>query len=317
MNDHERDALSAALEAYRHYNHKFQHILKRVPPGQDLDEVRAGMIRGHSLEQVIGELKVVTRLPKIEEPVVQADRKSDERVRILDGMVKRLRGYVRELQEEIKGKEHEIIRFQSRIRKIRSIHEKDIVKDAEIANRDLTIQTLKKRLRHEERSNRNLKKKIERQNRIEELDRSSDSIPVKMLGAFTKDAVRALSDDPGISEGDVLYVLRIDGWGRTVIREIGDMGVKAVITGPGLTSHADPQLQAACMEQNIPLIDGGELPILIRGKIGSAGKTPFEISLKRWQEKHQEYVDEQNTRRIEGIFRDYQTARGKEMRKSG
>ncbi len=95
------------------------------------------------------------------------------------------------------------------------------------------------------------------------------------------------------------------------------MGVKAVITGPGLTSHADPQLQAACMEQNIPLLDGGELPILIRGKIGSAGKTPFEISLKRWQEKHQEYVDEQNTRRIEGIFRDYQTARGKEMRKSG
>ncbi len=164
---------------------------------------------------MIGELKVVTPPPKIEEPVVQADRKSDERVRVLDGMVKRLRSYVQELQEEVKGKEHEIIRFQSRIRKIRSIHEKDIIKDAEIAKRDLTIQTLKKRLRREERSNRNLKKKIERQNRIDELDRSPDSIPVKMLGAFTRDAVRALSDDLGVLEGDVLYVLRIDGWGRT------------------------------------------------------------------------------------------------------
>ena len=197
MNDHERDALSAALEAYRHYNHKFQHVLKRVPPGQDLDEVRAGMIRGHSLEQVIGELSVAPQPSKVEGPVVQADRKSDERVRVLDGTVKRLRTYVQELQEEIKGKEREIIRFQSRIRKIRSIHEKDIIKDAEIAKRDLTIQTLKKRLRREERSNRNQKKKIERQNRIDELAGSPDSIPVKILGAFTRDAVRALSDDLG------------------------------------------------------------------------------------------------------------------------
>ncbi|MEI6292424.1 MAG: DUF460 domain-containing protein [Methanomicrobiales archaeon] len=317
MNDHERDALSAALEAYRHYNHKFQNILKRVPPGQDLDEVRAGLIRGHSLEQVIGELKVTLPPTKIEEPVVHVDKKSDERVRVLDGMVKRLRTYVQELQEDLKEKEREIIRFQSRIRKIRSVHEKDVIKDAEIAKRDLTIQTLKKRLRREERSNLHLKKKMERQSRIDELAGSIDSIPVKMLGAFTKDAVRALLDDPGILVGDVLYVLRIDGWGRSVIREIGEMGVKAVITGPGLTLHADPQLQADCMDQNIPLLDGGEIPILIRGKIGSAGKIPFEVSLKQWQDKHQDYENEQNTKRIEGIFRDYQTARGKEMRKSG
>ena len=317
MNDHERDALSAALEAYRHYNHKFQHILKRVPPGQDLDEVRAGMIRGHSLEQVVGELSVVTPPSETELPIVAADRKSDDRVRVLDGMVKRLRTYVQELQEEVRGKEHEIVRFQSRIRKIRSMHEKDITKDAEIVKRDLTIQTLKKRLRREERSSLNLKKKIERQDRIDELAGSPDLVPVKMLGAFTKDAVRALSDDPGVQEGDILYVFRIDGWGRSVVRDIGGMDIKAVITGPGLTSHADPQLSEACMEQNIPLLDGGEIPIHIRGKIGSAEKIPFETSLKQWQEKHRDYENEQNARRIEGIFRDYQTARGKEMRKSG
>ncbi len=30
-NDHERDALSAALDAYRQYRHKFQNLLKRIP----------------------------------------------------------------------------------------------------------------------------------------------------------------------------------------------------------------------------------------------------------------------------------------------
>ena len=69
---------------------------------------------------------------------------------------------------------------------------------------------------------------------------SPDSIPVKILGAFTRDAVRALSDDLGVPEGDVLYVLRTDGWGRSVIREIGEMGVKAVITGRDLPRMLTP-----------------------------------------------------------------------------
>ena len=38
-NDHERDALSAALDAYRQYRHRFQNLMKRIPPGHDLDEV--------------------------------------------------------------------------------------------------------------------------------------------------------------------------------------------------------------------------------------------------------------------------------------
>ena len=57
-NDHERDALSAALDAYRQYRHKFQNLLKRIPPGHDLDEVRARVIRGQSLEHVLGDMKV-------------------------------------------------------------------------------------------------------------------------------------------------------------------------------------------------------------------------------------------------------------------
>src|SRR5512136_1611316 len=119
-NDHERDALSAALDAYRQYRHKFQNLLKRVPPGHDLDEVRARVIRGQSLDSVLGEMKVPARQPEAAEAVrVPADSgRHDERVRVLDGMVKRLRTFVAELQEEVKGKEYEIHRLQARIRKV-------------------------------------------------------------------------------------------------------------------------------------------------------------------------------------------------------
>ena len=52
-NDHERDALSAAVSAYRSYANKFESVQKRVPPGTDIDLVRAGIIRGLSLEQIL------------------------------------------------------------------------------------------------------------------------------------------------------------------------------------------------------------------------------------------------------------------------
>jgi predicted RNase H-like nuclease (RuvC/YqgF family) len=119
-NDHERDALSAALDAYRQYRHKFQNLIKRIPPGHDLDEVRARVIRGQSLDSVLGEMKVPVREPETAEaaPVPIDSGRHDERVRMLDGMVKRLRTFVAELQEEVKGKEYEIHRLQARLRDV-------------------------------------------------------------------------------------------------------------------------------------------------------------------------------------------------------
>ena len=113
-NDHERDALSAALDAYRQDRDKFQNLLKRIPPGHDLDEVRARVIRGQSLDQVIGDMHVPAPVPVTETVAPLAiDGRHDDRVRVLDGMVKRLRSYVAELQEEIKGKDYEIHRLST------------------------------------------------------------------------------------------------------------------------------------------------------------------------------------------------------------
>src|SRR5512137_1070338 len=78
-NDHERDALSAALDAYRQYRHKFQNLLKRIPPGHDLDEVRARVIRGQSLDQVIGDMNSVTPARTVNAPAVPVEVKHDEK----------------------------------------------------------------------------------------------------------------------------------------------------------------------------------------------------------------------------------------------
>jgi predicted RNase H-like nuclease (RuvC/YqgF family) len=316
-NDHERDALSAALEAYRHYRNKFQNLAKRVPPGHDLDEVRARVIRGQALDQVLGDLKVKVPAPETAEPAVEIDAKHDERVRVLDGMVKRLRTFVAELQEEVKQRDYEIHRLQSRLHRVRTMRDAKLVKDGEIAKRDAIIQSQKKRLRKEERHSKNLAKRLARKKLSEEIAIDGEAVPFKVLGALTRDAMHRLTEEAGIWEGDVIYVTRTDGWGRSIVKDLADNGVVAVITGAAMLAGSDPQLLPAFREFGVPLLSDTDIKAEVKGKIGRVPKAALDAALTRWQEEQDRIEREKKLSMVEHIFKEYKSERGKEVRRGG
>lgn len=317
-NDHERDALSAALDAFRHYRHRFQNLLKRIPAGHDLDEVRARVIRGQSLEQVIGDMRVPVQEPESpESPPAITDIKTDERVRVLDGMVKRLRTYVAELEEEVKARDYEIRRLQSRIRKIGTSRDVELAKDTEIAKRDAIIEGQKKRLRKEERHNRNLVKRIARIKKFAELSMDGEVIPLKVMESLTRDGLRNLDEDTGIDSGDIVFVSRTDGWGRSIIRDLSEMKVRAVIVGEGKLREGDEQLFPAFAEAKLPLLSVAETGSQVRGKQGLCAKDLLDAALGRWQQEQDQREREKKTEMIEHIFKEYKSERGKEVKKGG
>ncbi|NLD57569.1 MAG: DUF460 domain-containing protein [Methanomicrobiales archaeon] len=317
-NDHERDALSAALDAFRHYRHRFQSLVKRIPPGHDLDEVRARVIRGQSLEQVIVEMRVKEPLPEPGElPPVIHDARTDERVRVLDGMVKRLRSYIAELQEEVKAKEYEIHRLQSRLRKAATTRDAELAKDAEIVKRDAIIASQKKLLRKAERHNRNLIKRITRIKKFAELSMDGEVMPLKVMESLTKEGLRNLAGDTGIDEGDILYVNRTDGWGRSVIKDLAEMNVGAVIVSGGELKGGDPQLIPSFREFAIPLLSAVETGAQVRKKQGLCSKDRLDAALKTWQALQEQREREKKTEMIEHIFKEYKSERGKEVKKGG
>jgi predicted RNase H-like nuclease (RuvC/YqgF family) len=316
-NDHERDALSAALDAYRQYRHKFQNLLKRIPPGHDLDEVRARVIRGQSLDQVIGDMRVPAPVPVAQAAPVEVEAKHDDRVRVLDGMVKRLRSYVAELQEEIKGKDYEIHRLSTRLRKAQTVWDAELAKDTEVVKKDAVIQSLKKHLRKEERHNRNLAKRLARIKKFAELSVEGDVVPVKVMESLTKEGIRKLADDVGISEGDLIWVNRTDGWGRSVIKDLAESRVTAVITGAGVLTEGDPQLVPAFREAGLPLLSGTETAVQVRNREGLCGKEALDAALARWNDQQVKVEREKKTEMIEHIFKEYKSERGKEVRKGG
>ncbi len=318
-NDHERDALSAALDAYRQYRQKFQNLIKRIPPGHDLDEVRARVIRGQSLDSVLGDMKVPAREPEAAEaaPVPVDSGRHDERVRILDGMVKRLRTIVTELQEDVKGKEYEIHRLQARLRHVSTTRDAELAKDTEVVKKDAVIQSLKKRLRKEERHNRNLMKRLARIKKFAELTMEGEVVPVKVMDALTKDGLRHLSDDVGIEAGDLIFVIRTDGWGRNIVRDLADLRVKAIIAGVETLAASDPQILPLFHEAGIPLLSDAQAGVQIRGKHGLAAKGTLESALLEWQGQQVKHEREKKSEMIEHIFKEYKSERGKEVKKGG
>jgi len=316
-NDHERDALSAALDAFRQYRHRFQNLLKRIPPGHDLDEVRARVLRGQSLEQVIGEMNTVTPVLVPDAAPVTVDEKHDERVRVLDGMVKRLKAYVAELQEEIKAKEYEIHRMSSRLRKVSTTRDAALAKDVEVVKRDAVIQSLKKRLHKEERHNRNLVKRLARIRKFAELSMEGDVVPVKVMDTLTKEGLRRLTDDVGVDEGDIIYVTRTDGWGRSVIRDIADLRVRAVIVAEKNIDGGDSPLPLSFREVSVPLLTDKETTTQVRGKQGLCAKEALESALARWTGEQERHEREKKTELIEHIFMEYKSERGKVVKKGG
>jgi hypothetical protein len=259
----------------------------------------------------------VTPAPLIDKPPVPVEVKHDEKVRVLDGMVKRLRTFVADLQEEVKEKDFEIQRLQARVRRIHTVQNAQLAKDTEVIKKDAVIKSLKKQVRREERRNRILSKRLVRIRQFAELSMEGEVLPVKVMDALTKDGLRRLIDDVGIDEGDIIHVTRLDGWGRSVVKDLAESRIRAVITGAAALAESDPQMFRAFQESGIPLLSDKDASVQVRRKQGLAGKETFEKALERWREEQAHHEREKKSAMIEHIFKEYKSERGKEVRKSG
>lgn len=315
-NDHERDALSAALDAYRSLQNKFRNIAKRVRPGVDLDEVRARVLRGQSLDTVLADLQGVpaAEKPAVPEEAVPERPVEDERVMALDGMVKRLRSYVQELQEDLRERDREVEQLQQAVRRARSATERKVRRDAELATKDATIESLREQLRDERRRSRRLKKRLERMRAVAKIEVSEDYTPLKVLDSLTRDGVRSLQEEVGISAGDILYVRQAHGWGRGVVKDLSGTGVRALVVGG---EPPDPHLVKVAREAGLPLLPADAVRPEIRGRTGAAKTEAVEEAVGEWEEEQKEFLREKEAERVEYLFKEYRSEREKEVRRGG
>ncbi|HJJ36610.1 MAG TPA: DUF460 domain-containing protein, partial [Methanocorpusculum sp.] len=163
--DHQRDSLAAALMAYRSYLPKFENIGKRFPSGVTLDTIRAGIIKGKSL-QTTGSADdgkdVREDVPEIHQN--EFDERDYELFR-LEGEVSKLRRLSLELSGELERKTKELKALQRKISLKQNEERAEVLAMQEIQDRDVELQQVKKALRKEERRSKNLRTKLDQMKR--------------------------------------------------------------------------------------------------------------------------------------------------------
>lgn len=315
-NDHERDALSAAIEAAKFWRHKFANIFKRVPAGIDMDEVRVGIIRGQSLEQILEGLRIDKHKADAKKPEITLDT-SDDRVRILDGQVKGLRALLVSLQHDIEKLNDENFRLRGENKSLRRTKTQQIKADPEVARRDLIIENLKKRLRFEEKNNKKLQKRLKRMKEANPESQADDLQIVKVLTDLSRESIRSVNERIGLNSGDILQVRSPGTWGKNGIHDLAQTGIGAIIIGDRSTKTIPEDLKDLSFAEELPIIPGTLIPVLVKGEFGSCDPDQFEEALSIWQDGLEEFRKDKSEEMIEGIFREYQAQREREVRKDG
>ncbi len=320
--DHQRDSLAAAVLAYRSYQPKFDNLRRRLPAGTDLDFVRAGVVRGQSIVALLAPPAVSAAADVSESSGVPADDavpdEKDLEIIRLSETVSRLRRLAGELSADAEAKEKSIASLQRRLNVERGERETEVLVSDAVASRDSEILQIKKALRKEERRCRNLRLRLERMKHYIALQAGEGCCALKVLHLLARDHLKNMDDEMGVHDDDILYVLKIDGWGRSILRDIEEAHVKAIIFPKITYEKAQEQhLLELFRDMNVPALNGVHLSPRVKGKIGVVDEGAFLRALDEWNAAEAVYLKGKQSEAINGMVTEYQVTRKKEVMEQG
>ena len=286
-NDHERDALSAAIDAYNAHKSKLLNVEKRIPPGIDVDAIKAGIIRGMTLRELIerkddrSELK--SRVKKQLKAEVRELRARDRLIRELEDENRLLRKQVEELKDEVE-------RLRSKLVAMAREEHREIRRENYVKSLEAELSELRKLLKEKDRTIEELEERVKALKTMKILEFSGWK-SVKLLEKFTREYIERLEREVGIKEGDVIYIDSSAGGGKSQAEYLCSRGIKAVIAEKDKMAHTALEV---FYEREIPVINRNEMSIKVADGFAIVNASEFERVYER-------EVEELKRRKVENF----------------
>ncbi len=317
-NDHERDSLAAAVSAFKKYKNKFMQVDKKVPPEIDPDEVKALVVRGYSIENAIAEF-AKQPAPEVKEvQAVEAGPGSPPEASALrcqniqqSEQIRTLRAYVDDLKAELAEREEIVNRLSARLERQKDKTSREIKRDQEIKIRDKEIERLRAMLRSERKQMRRLLADRSRQKKAERVEGLKGYKRLKVLDAFSKEAIVAAAERFGLEKGDFVLLMNASGGGPNTADLLIERGIAAIITDGEMVPATREHLQ----EKGIPVFTSREIGIYRVDSVAFVKPEEIGTATARWKEVMKARQAERKAEWLEGIIRDYRVERRKEEKK--
>ncbi len=324
-NDHERDALAAAISAFKKYKNKFLLVEKKSPPEVDPDEVKALVVRGYSIENAIAEFvpSSVTSVQKgaprdmAEEildhpldasPDVAALRQHSQQ---LAEQVRTLRSYVDELRSRLAEKEAALNIANGKLDRMRDKTAREIKRQHEIKIRDKEIERLRAVLRSERKYIKKLKKILERQKKAEVIEETRGLQRLKPLAAFTRESIQQSIEQHRLGKGDWVFLEDASGGGRSTVELLRELEISGLVAGgdPG------PAMREHFLQMGIPIFTRMNLPVQMVNNMPFVRKEDVAAASAAWEEEMKDRQARLQAERLESLFQEYRVERQKEEKR--
>ena len=312
-NDHERDALTAALLTYRSYKNIFTRIEKKAPQNADLELIKFHVIRGASIETAIEKVRASGEPEKPrprelsgkpeEKLVDESLLKMRETVQRQNEQIQNLQEYLEELKKELIVKDRKISKLESRLNSFKKEAYSEIRKSKEIRIRDDTIESLKKEVSHKNKTVKELRRRSNKLRKIQKMEVRGEGTAIKVIAAFTKESIAETKEKYGLKTGDVVFLENPSGGGAATAQILVEAGVRAVLI-PEDISHAASE---TFFKGDVPVLK--DIPLERAEDFAMAEPETLKTSIESWEKEAEKKRHKAKEDELQSLFEEYRSER--------
>ena len=320
-NDHERDALAAALFAFDDHEDQFERISRKVPPDVEHGEVISRVVAGEaSVEAALRELRDEEDAETDDDEHEERELTDEEKqIRRLRERVDRLESHVEDLNGTIEDREATIEEYEEKLTEAKREERREARERREVKRLERENGRLERRVEELETTNDELDDKLERLKALWKLDHSNfadvdtdgDLVSVKVIEQFTKGAIETADAEFGLAAGDVVYLRDASGAGRSTAQRLADVDPQIVLrSGGGLSDVADRIL----FERDIPVAPAADVTIQEVDELAVARESEIEAAIDDWERRAEERRRERKASMVDQIISEHRAETRSESR---
>ncbi len=322
-NDHERDAVAAALFAVDDHAAQFERIAGKVPARLDPDEVIARVVgRGESVSGVIADM-TPDKDEEDPEPTHEPDEPSAERqlAREREQRIERLEEYIGQLTESLAERDERIDELEAELEDSRREERVEVRERREVARLQRETDRLARERDRWKEEAEELEEKLERLKALWRLDHSNfadveaearELVPVKPVAKFTIEAFREADAAFGLAKDDVILLRDATGAGREAAQHLVGLEPRAVIADGGMTDVSRELL----FEAEVPF--GGREAVRIQevDDLAVTREGDVESLIADWEERAADRRRAETARLVDQVISEHRANRTLEPERS-
>jgi len=314
--DHQRDAMAAALFARDDHADQIRRATEETPRELDRGEVVSRVVGdGEPLAAVVDDL---TETDEPEEESVEHEPREltdeERRIRDLEAQVARLQDHVDDLEAELDEKDEQLEEYEEELSEARREERQEARERRELTQLQWENDRLETELEEERERADELEGKLERLKDLWKLDHSNlgdvdadgDLVAVKPVDQFTVGAIEAADEEYGIAAGDVVYLRDASGAGRSTAELLSELEPRVVLRSGGLSDAADEVL----FEHEIPVGPADDVTIREVDELAVATESDVEAVIADWHDRKAERERERKESMVDSIISEHRADRG-------